>query len=242
MKYYEPEHEAGYRRIRAEGKTSWGEIHGLASFDDSQIRQILADVLPHVRFESATPRALEYGCGTGPGACFLAERGMRVTGIDLSPIAIELARREADRRGLAIEYVAGDILECLPGEHDFDLVVDSYCLQCIVTDADRQRLLNNVRHALRNEAWYVIATAGFSPKRDYGEDRYDPATGIVLEPLIEPPERYEDAVSREGRWYLPTRRHLTPEALSGELREAGFLAEWSCTGTDGDLAVLCKPA
>jgi SAM-dependent methyltransferase len=241
MKYYEAEHEAGYRRIIAEGKTSWGEIHGLASFDDSQIRQILADSLPRAHFESTAPRALEYGCGTGPGACFLAEYGMRVTGIDLSPIAIDLARREAYRRGLAIEYLVGDILTGLPGEHDFDLVVDSYCLQCIVTDADRRRLLSNVRHSLRRDGWYVIATAGYSPSRAYGQDLYEPATGIVLEPLSEPPERYEDAVNLKGRWYLPARRHLTPEALARELHEAGFAVHWSRTAADGDLAVLCKP-
>jgi SAM-dependent methyltransferase len=242
MKYYEPEHEAGYQRLRAEGKTSWGEIHGLTSFEDSQIRQILADALSHAHFEPAAPRALEYGCGTGPGACFLAERGMCVTGIDLSPIAIDIARREADRRGLAIEYLAGDILESFPGNHDFDLVVDSYCLQCIVTDADRRLLLSNVRHALRGDGWYIIATAGFSPDRDYGEELYNSATGIVLEPLSEPPERYEAAVSLEDRWYLPTRRHLTLEALCRELREAGFEAQWSRAAADGDLALLCKPA
>ncbi len=47
-------------------------------------------------------RALEYGCGDGQWsyAYFLAERGADVTGIDISDVAIQLAQKEADRRGL----------------------------------------------------------------------------------------------------------------------------------------------
>jgi SAM-dependent methyltransferase len=46
-------------------------------------------------------RVLEYGCGRGSAAFFLAENGAAVTGIDISPVAIEQATREAERRSLA---------------------------------------------------------------------------------------------------------------------------------------------
>ena len=46
-------------------------------------------------------RVLEYGCGPGSAAFFLAENGASVTGIDLSPVAIETAAKEAERRGVA---------------------------------------------------------------------------------------------------------------------------------------------
>src|SRR5262249_22544783 len=44
---------------------------------------------------------LEYGCGQGSYAFFLAERGARVTGIDISKIGIEQARSSAKQKGLS---------------------------------------------------------------------------------------------------------------------------------------------
>jgi SAM-dependent methyltransferase len=54
--------------------------------------------------ESLAPGAtlLDYGCGAGAHAALhAARRGHRVTAIDISPAAIEQARREARRQGLA---------------------------------------------------------------------------------------------------------------------------------------------
>jgi SAM-dependent methyltransferase len=39
-------------------------------------------------------RVLELGCGTGADACFLAERGVRVSALDASPQMISVARRK----------------------------------------------------------------------------------------------------------------------------------------------------
>jgi SAM-dependent methyltransferase len=49
----------------------------------------------------AGSRVLEYGCGTGSSGFDLAARGCQVTGIDISPVAIEAATAEAARRGLS---------------------------------------------------------------------------------------------------------------------------------------------
>ena len=43
---------------------------------------------------------LEYGCGSGGRAVALARGGARVHGIDISPVAIELARASAKREGV----------------------------------------------------------------------------------------------------------------------------------------------
>lgn len=45
-------------------------------------------------------RVLEYGCGTGSAAFDVAARGGHATGIDISPLAIELAREHARERGV----------------------------------------------------------------------------------------------------------------------------------------------
>jgi 2-polyprenyl-3-methyl-5-hydroxy-6-metoxy-1,4-benzoquinol methylase len=94
-RYYRPEHEDAYRRIEREGKTSWDDLHGGGGFEDFSSRAFLEQILPTLALDPSRTDVLEYGCGTGPGACFLAARGFRVEAIDLVPRAIRLAKRFA---------------------------------------------------------------------------------------------------------------------------------------------------
>jgi 2-polyprenyl-3-methyl-5-hydroxy-6-metoxy-1,4-benzoquinol methylase len=66
--------------------------------------------------------ALDVGCGEGADAVWLAERGWRVTGADVSPVALERAERHAADAGVGdrtawrhVDLVAGD---ALPGRND----------------------------------------------------------------------------------------------------------------------------
>src|SRR5438093_1082800 len=108
-KYYYPEHEDAYRRIEREGKTSWDDLRGGSGFDDFSSRAFLELALPMLGLRPAETDVLEYGCGTGPGACFLAARGFRVDAIDLIPRAIALAKRFAAERGLTIAFRVRDV-------------------------------------------------------------------------------------------------------------------------------------
>ena len=49
-------------------------------------------------------RALEYGCGPGSYAFFLARHGAEVTGIDISETAIQQARAQAEQEDLAVDF------------------------------------------------------------------------------------------------------------------------------------------
>lgn len=74
------------------------------------MRPILERTLPLLNFSVPQPRTLKYGgCGTGPGACFLAARGFQVDGIDISPTAIEIAKELAAQRRLKINYAVSDV-------------------------------------------------------------------------------------------------------------------------------------
>jgi hypothetical protein len=46
MKYYEPEHIEGYKRVKAEGKSAWAEMHGEEGYDNFSSRTFLEAVLP----------------------------------------------------------------------------------------------------------------------------------------------------------------------------------------------------
>ncbi len=242
MRYYYLQHIEGYQRVKAEGKVAWGEIHGEDGFENFAARGFLAAVLPTLCFDTPEPTAFNYGCGTGPDACFLAERGFRVDAVDLIPTAIEIARQQAAARSIDIHYAVQDICD-LPAEgKQYDIVVDSYCLQCIVFDVDRQRVFSAVRTRLRPSGYYLISTAVMDEEHQqlldpedtitddatglvytrYGEAIIHAETGIVLNPLSVKPTDLPDAVQINGAWYLPHRRHLTRAQLDAELARAGF--------------------
>lgn len=72
------------------------------------------------------PLVLDVGTGSGAIALAIADEhpGARVTGIDVSPAALSLARENAARTGVEIELRQVDMLAGLPGT-DWDLVVSN---------------------------------------------------------------------------------------------------------------------
>jgi len=69
-------------------------------------------------------RVLDAGCGAGTHACYLAERGRSVVGVDVSERAIERARRTARERGLDATFRVGDALDLDPDLGPFDAAFD----------------------------------------------------------------------------------------------------------------------
>jgi SAM-dependent methyltransferase len=238
VKYSSGEHAAAYLRIEQEGLTTWSELHGTGSFEDFPNRRFLEMILPRLALPGAAD-VLEYGCGTGPAACFLASLGHRVRAIDFEPKAIELARRMAEQRGLSVDFEVRDVCD-LPAEAAagrYDLVLDSFCLQSVVTGSDRERLFTAVRDHVKAAGYYVISTAMYDPARRYGQDElYDAASGVCCTRLPAGEGGGVDGdIVMQGAWYRPHRRHLRPGALREELDQAGFSVLWQGGKLGGDL-------
>lgn len=90
-----------------------------------------------------TGRALDVGCGAGVYSVWMAEQGMDVTGIDLFPEAIAMARARAGEHGVQAAFVQADLFTWAP-DAPFDLVFDSGCLHSLVggsVPAYKQQLL-----------------------------------------------------------------------------------------------------
>lgn len=71
-------------------------------------------------------QALDLGAGEGRNAIWLAERGWRVTAVDVSGVGLEKAGRLAARRGVPLELVRADLLDYEPPASAFDLVILFY--------------------------------------------------------------------------------------------------------------------
>ncbi|MGH7640360.1 MAG: class I SAM-dependent methyltransferase [Candidatus Dormibacteria bacterium] len=71
----------------------------------------------------APGRALDFGCGPGRNSIWLARRGWRVTGLDSSEVGLSQARERAQRQGVRLDLVLGDMETWPVPEGQFDLVV-----------------------------------------------------------------------------------------------------------------------
>ncbi|MEA2024077.1 MAG: class I SAM-dependent methyltransferase [Actinomycetota bacterium] len=70
--------------------------------------------------------ALDLGCGQGRNSFWLASRGFEVTGLDLSPVAIEQAIEVADELGADVSFESVDLTTWDPAGRVWDLVVLTY--------------------------------------------------------------------------------------------------------------------
>jgi ubiquinone/menaquinone biosynthesis C-methylase UbiE len=114
---------------------------------------------------------LDVGCGTGGFLRWANERGSpgQLVGVDISPEAIELARRRLPEAQLQVAPIWAMPLE----SHGFDLVVINDVLQHIPT-ARISESLAEVRRVMREVGELLIRTNGARRCRDDGDWRlYD---------------------------------------------------------------------
>lgn len=72
--------------------------------------------------------ALDFACGLGANALFLADRGLTVSAWDLSPVAIEKLAQEAERQGLSLDARQRDLIAEPPEVDSFDVIVVAHFL------------------------------------------------------------------------------------------------------------------
>jgi glycine/sarcosine N-methyltransferase len=113
-----------------------------------------ADALDRVIAGALGPgpkRVLDCSCGIGTQCLGLARRGHDLTGVDLSPGAVERARSEAAARGLAIDVRVGDLreLESVTSER-YDVVLScDNSLPHLLTGADLRRGVRSMLGRIR---------------------------------------------------------------------------------------------
>ncbi|HVY08379.1 MAG TPA: class I SAM-dependent methyltransferase [Burkholderiales bacterium] len=92
-------------------------------------------------------RVLAVADGEGRNGVWLAERGCRVTSMDLSPIAIEKAKALARERAVDIEFFVADLMRWNSPEAVYDAVVCIFIQ--FATPRMRAKLFGGFHRALR---------------------------------------------------------------------------------------------
>jgi len=100
-------------------------------------------------------RAIDLGCGAGNYAVYLATKGFDVTGVDMSPTAMNFAKQNAKKKGVKCKLLVGDVIEYL-SETDgtWDFAYDWGLLHHIFPE-NRQKYVQGVHRILNTAGKYL---------------------------------------------------------------------------------------
>ena len=98
---------------------------------------------------------LDLACGHGRIANRLAARGANVTGLDVTPLFLDEARRDAAQRGVTVDYHPGDMRE-IPWRDRFEVVVSWFTAFGYFDDDTNRKVLAGACDALRPGGRLVI--------------------------------------------------------------------------------------
>lgn len=180
---------------------------------------------------------LDLGCGPGLYAARLAEKDLRVTGVDYSRRSIEYATQVAAEHLLDICYRYQDYLT-LTDDAQYDAALLIYGDLCPLSSDQRRTLLGNVRRALKPGGHFVLdVTTRIHRQKDGGRNGWyaaetgfwKPGPHLVLEEGFDYPEQsifldqaivieVDDKVSVYRNWFQDYDR----VAITVELEQAGF--------------------
>lgn len=154
---------------------------------------------------------LDVGCGLGGSAFMMAqEYGARVTGVDLLPQMIDLAKERAAGYGIAgVEFVEGDILALSLPEGKFDLV---YSRDAFLHIPNKATLFSRLLRSLKPGGKVFLTDYASGPK-----------------PWTEAFSEYQTCNGYDLR---------TPEAYAAVVQEAGFTDVKASDRTEAFVAVL----
>lgn len=146
-------------------------------------------------------RILDAGCGIGGSSLWLAEQyGARVTGITLSESQVDLASRNAAKRGLEelTDFQAADFCATPFEDHTFDVV---WGIESICHALDKSAFIREALRVLKPGGRLVCAD-GYALKRQFTEHEWK-----VVRTCLD-------------GWEIPNL--ATPEEFRSYLEESGF--------------------
>ena len=121
-------------------------------------------------------RVLDIGCGGGLDAIYLAKCGFRVTGIDLSGVALKIAAKRAKKANVSVEWRLGSATRLPVEDSSFDVATDRGLFH-LLEDGERRRYAREVHRVLKPGGRVVIRGAG----EEVGRQRFNPVTEAAID-------------------------------------------------------------
>jgi SAM-dependent methyltransferase len=101
-------------------------------------------------------RVLDLCCGPGRHSVFLAQRGYKVTGLDLSQSYLDLARRSAADSNVALDTVSADMRD-IPFNNYFDAAINMYSsFGYLESEAEDLKVLESVSQSLKRRGRLLL--------------------------------------------------------------------------------------
>jgi SAM-dependent methyltransferase len=150
-------------------------------FTSGRREEFIEKIYPHVKpYLKPNDRVVDLGCGAGSITIFLEEQGALITGIDLAPGLISLARQEASKQGAKVNFIQANVLNYPLGEEVYDLAV---CFGNPLTDFPHKRFpgfRDGVFSALKPGGHFILEyidglerVAWLSEQKEVIEQGYD---------------------------------------------------------------------
>jgi 2-polyprenyl-3-methyl-5-hydroxy-6-metoxy-1,4-benzoquinol methylase len=186
-------------------------------------------------------RILDLACGFGRHANRLAALGHQVTGLDLSPAFLELARQEAAQRGVQATYRQGDMRQ-LDEQEQYDRVLLMFTAFGYFSDQENALVLRNIQRALKPGGLFLmdlhnrdVILRGFQSDHvteidgNFMLDRssFDSQTGRLVNRRVV----IRDGLRRDKPFFL---RLYNPSEMQNELQLAGFSKTQFFSDWDGN--------
>jgi SAM-dependent methyltransferase len=153
---------------------------------------------------SARMVALDLGCGPGTNTAYLAGQGLHAIGVEISSVALALARRRIAAASLAgrMEFIQADVTNLPVANGGADYILDIGCLHGLPLE-DRSAYAQSVVTNLRVGGYYHLFAFDRTPEQ---EDNRGLREG-ELNSLFAPHLRIVQAVQaqpdmRPCHWYL----------------------------------------
>ena len=99
--------------------------------------------------------ALDVGCGTGTEAIYLARNGFKISAIDISETAIQIAKDKAEKEKVSIDFKVGSVLNLPFASNVFRFVNDRGCFHAI-EPKDREKFVSEINRVLKPGGVYLM--------------------------------------------------------------------------------------
>lgn len=99
---------------------------------------------------------LDLGSGTGRNGNYIAKQGNSVSGLELSPTAVKLARCRADELGVTAQYEVANFGKLFPfKDASFDLIIDIMSSNSL-NETERTIYLQEVKRVLKTNGYFFV--------------------------------------------------------------------------------------